>query len=48
MCVLYSNFKKTVVPGFEYKDHDFLEMERLKELVSPEEVKELEWLVRKE
>ncbi|QDS72148.1 hypothetical protein FKW77_004313 [Venturia effusa] len=39
---------ETVVPGFDYRDHDFLEMARLEELVSSEEAKELEWLVRKE
>ncbi|TID20840.1 DUF985 domain protein [Venturia nashicola] len=39
---------ETVVPGFEYKDHDFLEWSKLQKLVEPEEAKELEWLVRKE
>lgn len=39
---------QTVVPGFEFSDHDFLELSKLKEFVSPEDAKELEWLVRKE
>lgn len=39
---------KTVVPGFEFTDHDFLEFSKLREIVSPGEAKELEWLVRKE
>jgi predicted cupin superfamily sugar epimerase len=40
--------KQTVVPGFEYSDHDFLTREKFGELVTEEERKELEWLVRKE
>ncbi|CAO2658312.1 Nn.00g060350.m01.CDS01 [Neocucurbitaria sp. VM-36] len=38
---------ETVVPGFEYSDHDFLTMDRFRELVTDEQAKELEWLVRK-
>lgn len=36
---------ETVVPGFEFRDHDFLTAEGLKGLVSEEEVKELGWLM---
>jgi hypothetical protein len=36
-----------VIPGFEYSDHDFLTMEKFKELVTEEQAEELEWLVRK-
>ncbi|KAE9984418.1 hypothetical protein EG327_005033 [Venturia inaequalis] len=39
---------ETVFPGFEFTDHDFLELSKLRELVSPGEAKELEWLIRKE
>ncbi|KAF1981979.1 hypothetical protein K402DRAFT_215981 [Aulographum hederae CBS 113979] len=39
---------ETVVPGFDYRDHDFLTMERFEEVVGREEMRrELEWLVRK-
>ncbi|KAF7889722.1 uncharacterized protein EAF02_002137 [Botrytis sinoallii] len=36
---------ETVVPGFEYSDHDFLSPEGLKELVASEKVEELSWLL---
>jgi predicted cupin superfamily sugar epimerase len=36
---------ETVVPGFEYYDHDFLNQEGLKELVGAEEAGKLEWLI---
>jgi predicted cupin superfamily sugar epimerase len=36
---------ETVVPGFEFCDHDFLSPQGLKELVSPEKAAELEWLL---
>ncbi|KAK7550111.1 RmlC-like cupin domain-containing protein [Phyllosticta citricarpa] len=39
---------ETVVPGFEFADHDFLTEERLKDLVTPEQAKELAWLLRKD
>ncbi|WPA96520.1 uncharacterized protein RHO25_001127 [Cercospora beticola] len=39
---------ETVVPGFEYSDHDFMKKERLEALVSKGEVAELEWMLRKE
>lgn len=39
---------ETVVPGFEYEDHDFMREERLEALVGREQREELEWLVRRE
>lgn len=39
---------ETVVPGFEYSDHDFMKKERLEALVSEGEAAELEWMLRKE
>ncbi|KAF2494728.1 hypothetical protein BU16DRAFT_618731 [Lophium mytilinum] len=39
---------ETVIPGFEYSDHDFLRGEKLKELVTPEQAKELGWMLRNE
>lgn len=39
---------ETVIPGFEYADHDFMTAESLKRLVTEEEFKELAWLLRKE
>ncbi|ORY68835.1 RmlC-like cupin domain-containing protein [Pseudomassariella vexata] len=38
---------ETVVPGFEYCDHDFLVAEGLKVLVGSEQAEKLGWLVRK-
>jgi predicted cupin superfamily sugar epimerase len=40
--------KQTVVPGFEYTDHEFLEKKRLDGLLDVEEARKLEWLVRKD
>lgn len=37
---------ETVIPGFEYTDHDFMTVEGLKNLVSEEEFAELAWLLR--
>jgi predicted cupin superfamily sugar epimerase len=37
---------ETVIPGFEYEDHDFLRPESLKILVGPQQAKELSWLLR--
>lgn len=37
---------QTVVPGFEYADHDFLTRERFEDLISEEQAEELGWLVR--
>lgn len=39
---------KTVVPGFEYVDHNFMLKETLRELVTPLQAEELEWLVRRD
>lgn len=39
---------ETVVPGFEFADHDFLDREGLRGLVSEEDYVELEWLLREE
>jgi len=36
---------ETVVPGFEYCDHDFLSPEGLKDLVGPGKAEELSWLL---
>jgi hypothetical protein len=37
---------ETVVPGFDYADHEFLEETKLRELVSEEQADALSWLVR--
>ncbi|EEA28291.1 hypothetical protein TMatcc_003382 [Talaromyces marneffei ATCC 18224] len=37
---------ETVVPGFEFADHDFMRSATLDELLNPEEVEELKWLLR--
>ncbi|KAK7534975.1 RmlC-like cupin domain-containing protein [Phyllosticta citribraziliensis] len=39
---------ETVVPGFEFADHDFLTEERLRDLVTAEQADELAWLLRKD
>jgi uncharacterized protein len=39
---------ETVVPGFEFTDHDFLTKEKFAALLTPEQVKQMEWMVRKE
>ena len=36
---------ETVVPGFEFCDHDFLSPEGLSDIVSPEKAEELKWLL---
>ncbi|KAL8946837.1 MAG: hypothetical protein Q9222_006823 [Ikaeria aurantiellina] len=36
---------ETVVPGFEWDDHNFMTAETLRELVSEQEAKELSWLL---
>ena len=38
---------ETVIPGFEYADHDFMKTERMEALVTEEQKKEMEWMVRK-
>jgi hypothetical protein len=37
---------ETVVPGFEFTDHDFLKKERFEALVTPEQAQESGWMVR--
>lgn len=39
---------ETVVPGFEFADHDFMKMERAEALLTQEQVEEMGWMVRKE
>ncbi|GAB7366764.1 hypothetical protein MBLNU230_g0718t1 [Neophaeotheca triangularis] len=39
---------ETVVPGFEYEDHDFLSEGGMRELVGEDGVGELGWLVRRD
>lgn len=39
---------ETVVPGFEFSDHDFMSPDLLRDWVSEEQAKELSWLVREE
>ena len=36
---------ETVIPGFEYCDHEFLSAERLLQLVGKEKEEELNWLL---
>ncbi|KAJ5098443.1 hypothetical protein N7532_005444 [Penicillium argentinense] len=35
-----------VVPGFEYTDNDFLHKDQMDDLLSPEQIRELAWLVK--
>jgi hypothetical protein len=39
---------ETVVPGFEFADHDFLKMERAECLLTREQLEEMAWMVRRE
>ena len=39
---------ETVVPGFEYSDHDFMQEERMKALVMKDQAEELAWMLRKD
>jgi uncharacterized protein len=39
---------ETVVPGFEFHDHDFLDEVGMRELVGGERAEDLKWLLRKE
>ncbi|KAL1297821.1 hypothetical protein AAFC00_006350 [Neodothiora populina] len=39
---------ETVVPGFEYGDHDFMREDRLDALVTKEQADELRWMLRKD
>ncbi|KAK4579912.1 hypothetical protein LTR86_000113 [Recurvomyces mirabilis] len=38
---------ETVVPGFEYEDHDFMKAERMTALVTKEQAEEMWWMLRK-
>ncbi|KAF1850350.1 uncharacterized protein K460DRAFT_270779 [Cucurbitaria berberidis CBS 394.84] len=38
---------ETVIPGFEYSDHDFLTLDKFRDIVTEEQAEELEWLVRR-
>jgi predicted cupin superfamily sugar epimerase len=37
---------ETVVPGFEYEDHDFLKRERAEVLLTKEQLEEMGWMLR--
>lgn len=39
---------ETVVPGFEYSDHDFMRIERLEALVTKEQADEMRWMLRED
>jgi predicted cupin superfamily sugar epimerase len=39
---------ETVVPGFEYSDHDFMRVERLEALLTKEQADEMRWMLRKD
>ena len=39
---------ETVVPGFEWGDHDYMKPERLEALVTEEQRRQLKWMLRKD
>ncbi|KAJ5120622.1 uncharacterized protein N7515_010010 [Penicillium bovifimosum] len=39
---------EVVVPGFEFADHDFLRREKMEELLTEEQVREMDWMLRVE
>lgn len=39
---------ETVVPGFEFEDHDFMKADRMKALVTAEQAKEMNWMLNDE
>jgi uncharacterized protein len=39
---------ETVVPGFDFADHDFMTAEALKSMIKPQQAKELVWLLKRE
>ena len=43
-----ANECQTVVPGFEFADHDFLREEMLDGLLREEQAEEVRWLLREE
>jgi len=36
---------ETVIPGFEFEDHDFMKADRMKALVTTEQAKEMNWML---
>lgn len=38
---------ETVVPGFEFSDHDFLKADRMEALVTVHQAQEMQWMLRK-
>ena len=39
---------ETVVPGFEFADHDFMKRERAEALLTQEQLEEMGWMLRKD
>lgn len=39
---------ETVIPGFDFRDHDFLQRRALSDLVTAEQATELDWLIRED
>ncbi|EXJ90804.1 hypothetical protein A1O1_03909 [Capronia coronata CBS 617.96] len=39
---------ETVVPGFEFADHDFLTAETMRDALTPDQVRELRWLLKRD
>ena len=39
---------ETVVPGFEFADHDFMKRDRAEALLTQEQVEEMGWMLRKD
>ncbi|CZT16537.1 related to DUF985 domain protein [Ramularia collo-cygni] len=39
---------ETVVPGFEFEDHDFMKVDRMEALVTAEQAKEMNWMLNKD
>lgn len=44
----YDEKRQSVIPGFEYLDHDFMLAATLRELVTDEQARELTWLLKGE
>lgn len=42
----YIDKSKIVTPGFDFADHDFLRREQMTDLLTPEQVRELSWMLR--
>jgi predicted cupin superfamily sugar epimerase len=43
-----ANKYQVVVPGFEFTDHDFLPRKKMEDLLTAEQVRELDWMLRTE